>query len=42
VQVNERLQDVEEEMMAKTVELEKQLSDTLTDLEEAKVCSPGG
>ncbi|XP_052770325.1 formin-like protein isoform X2 [Mya arenaria] len=34
--VNERLQDVEEEMMAKTVELEKQLSDTLTDLEEVR------
>lgn len=34
--VNERLQEVEEEMLSKTIELEKQLSDANTEIEELK------
>ena len=37
LQVSERLQEVEEETMIKTVELEKQLSDANTEIDELKV-----
>lgn len=41
LQATERLQEVEYEMMNKTIELEKQLSDTSTELEEIKVTRQG-
>ena len=40
-QLNEHLQEVEEEAMAKTVELEKQLSEANTELEQLKVQQHG-
>ena len=36
-QLNDHLQEVEEEAMTKTVELEKQLSEANTELEQLKV-----
>ena len=35
--MNEKLQEVEEEMLSKTIELEKQLSDANTELDGVKV-----